>query len=114
MPYIITTHRHLDDPTAEFLPDALPGVSRRAVASPEERTRCLWAMVTNRHGGPEHLAAVVSPGEIGPLPDGTVIQVERRTYDWMAADLESREVNVFGMSDADLLAAWNVEFGSMR
>lgn len=43
----------------------------------------------------------------GPLPDGSVIEVERHHIVWFEASLESRGIDSQGMADAEVLDAWN-------
>jgi hypothetical protein len=82
VPYIITTNRYLDDPTAEFLPGAKPGVSRRAVATLDEardEVFRLWWQLDADSTSAKAVDDLVTDqgGTVGPLPDGTVIEVER-------------------------------------
>jgi len=85
MPYVITTHRHLDDPTAEFLPGALPGVSRRAVATLKEAIKSINDEIYHQEGELRADQSMMiddlpeAGGSVGPLPDGTEIEVERPT-----------------------------------
>lgn len=94
MPFIVTTHRHLDDPTAEFLPDALPGVSRRAVATLEEARETARIIAWDKPYGqtptPDVAAAIYGLPESGgtvTLPDGTVIEVKHELWSVLAEDL---------------------------
>jgi hypothetical protein len=81
--YIITTHRHLDDPTTEFLPGAAPAITRQTVVTLEEaRTHLLdrfgsvWISGVYEPLAREVMALTESGSTVGPLPDGTVIVVE--------------------------------------
>lgn len=122
MPYIITTHRHLDDPTAEFLPDALPGVSRRAVTTLEEARAALRKIVVDSafdrgstEGYPhyEDIGGLIaeSGGTVGPLPDGTVIEV--RPHAWyeiatQAGIVEAGLLGAYAERDAEGLSAQKI------
>lgn len=98
MPYIITTRRLLPQPTVELVPaGTLLGsagdgrvlvVSRRAVATLEEAKRAAYKPIDDQRAdfkmGPRvygRLRRIAfdwsgSGGTVGPLPDGTVIEVE--------------------------------------
>lgn len=70
MPYVITTH---------CLPSAAPTTTRRAVATLEEAFNAAPEPVRNAFWA-ARLALMALPesgGTVGPLPDGTVIEVER-------------------------------------
>lgn len=115
MPYIITTHRHLDDPAAEFLPGAAPGVARRAVATLEEALKhareCVWlAPNWGETRTARHIAEVdglpESGGTVGPLPDGTVIEVESVAWDVLR---ERADMTHYNASDAAIIDAYNAK-----
>jgi hypothetical protein len=84
-PYIVTTKRRK---MAVMFPPRMDVVYRRAVATLEERevTPKLREMLPHEH--PARLIAIAaeiarmpeSGGTIGPLPDGTVIEVEQTTW----------------------------------
>lgn len=104
MPYIVTTRRgnvHHSDPAL--------GVSRRAVATLEE-ARHAAAQIAREHSGdtgdprlPVLKALAISPlgGTIGPLPDGTVIDVASVTeFDLKVKALVSPRATVQEACDA--------------
>jgi hypothetical protein len=78
-PYVVTTKRRDEDQPGVTVSRVL---SRRAVATLGE-ARGLAALSCGI-SNPEHLRAASrlpeSGGTVGPLPDGTVIQVERVTW----------------------------------
>ena len=88
MPYVITTtdtRLYADDPTAEFMPDAKPVQTRRAVATLEEAKRHANGVIDG--SGYAHIEQVAESyskvdalssagGLVGPLPNGTIIDVE--------------------------------------
>lgn len=135
MPYIVTTHRHLDDPTAEFLPGSAPGVSRRAVATldGEQRVRnheggTYAVFLRAEYGKPWELIAgpfsdakvaneakrailglPEQGGTAAPLPDGTVIEVEPAL--WRELDPNCRFKHQSGPAvpenPGEIIAAYN-------
>lgn len=85
MPYLIIT-TYENDPTAEFLPGAEPVQSRRAVATLDEVRKECYREIRDDQScqgverarltlAVEHLTDL--GGTVGPLPDGTVIEVEQ-------------------------------------
>jgi hypothetical protein len=82
MPYIITT-RQVAKPPNERLAVSTLIHSRRAVATLEEaRERAYIEMAERGHAIDNVVPPIIdeSGGTIGPLPDGTVIEVERVKY----------------------------------
>jgi hypothetical protein len=85
MPYIVTTKRELEDDgmgRAWF-----ERVSRHAVATLDEaRETALRAVGERRDMYYCEMEDAVpeSGGTVGPLPDGTVIEVEQRSRNWLA------------------------------
>jgi hypothetical protein len=81
MPYIVTTRQKRRAPVTDER--YMAHLSTRAVATLEEAHRiCDDAFAATGLGA--HYTLVVpgeSGGTVGPLPDGTVIEVERVTYD---------------------------------
>jgi hypothetical protein len=77
MPYIVTTKRQCGDCLDEWAcGECDEGIksSRRAVATLEEARTLL---IRSEHGGSLSTALLDTlPGTIGPLPDGTVIEVK--------------------------------------
>lgn len=109
MPILITTHRHLDDPTAEFLPNALPGVHRRAVATLEEARTAVCDVLResarNQSGDEWHRARemVVAPAWTGgtiKLPDGTVIEIEAVEWPEIAKHVSPHVIGPKAIIDA--------------
>jgi hypothetical protein len=84
-PYIVTTKRPTE-PDAIVRPERIASVSRRAVATLEEARRYALTVADEHEGemwSPAMLAAVYEfggEGTVGPLPDGTVIEVEQATW----------------------------------
>lgn len=104
MPYIVTTQRTSDERGVELL-------SRRAVATLEEAQDAAQQIV---YDGPpirvktewELICMVIadmpeSGGSVGPLPDGTVIEVERVDWPRMAT------IAGYGGNPSRLIAAFN-------
>lgn len=83
MPYIITTtdtRLYADDPTAEFEPGAKPVQTRIAVATLEEaRNLCLDLTVRSWVSSVPIENITEAGGTVGPLPDGTIIEVRQVT-----------------------------------
>lgn len=109
MPYIITTYPE---------PTMAPGFvgTRRAVATLEEAREA--AYVAARHhddtddGEYETAAHRIDEagGTVGPLPDGTVIEVTRVAYNWVAGVAEDGGAELSeDASCAEILAAFNAE-----
>jgi hypothetical protein len=85
MPYIITTKRPDERPSRVGHADDQRVTSRRAVATPEEATRVLRDAISRATRGLNTGATVRNdddtPRTVGPLPDGTVIEVEHARWD---------------------------------
>lgn len=90
MPYIITAVT----PSGWRTPDTFDGVTRttrRAVATLDEARAIVAQAYEDAHGHrhPADLAyayeRIGSGGTIGPLPDGTVIEVKRVCWNWIIA-----------------------------
>jgi hypothetical protein len=107
VPYIITTNRYMDDPTAEFLPGAKPGIERRAVATLDEAKGAVIRELAPRIDSAFEWDLGLEGGTVGPLPDGTVIEVAYAGW----ATLE--RATDPGLSRDAILDAYNAE-GSNR
>jgi hypothetical protein len=123
MPYIVTTKRPCDQPACDRLepceaecsgwcahPDSDDGlgnrapVSRRAVATPEDvRDHLTWLLLRDEYVSPPVFKA--ARVQIGPLPDGTVIEVEPCDRFWLLAHLGRSEHS--NDSTAEIIAAFN-------
>jgi hypothetical protein len=84
MPYVVTTKRRRQG----FKVCGMDVLSRRAVATLDEATEALDAhMKSAGANGDWRLVAICkvseSGGTVGPLPDGTVIEVERVEWDYL-------------------------------
>lgn len=89
MPYVITTRTEGRQPGREF--DAR--YSRRAVATLDEVKRYAHSAASELgYSKPEHHDAIEalpeSGGTVGPLPDGTTIEVEAVTRQWLWLQLQ--------------------------
>jgi hypothetical protein len=103
-PYIVTTKRRK---MAVMFPPRMDVVYRRAVATLEERevTPKLREMLPHEH--PARLIAIAaeiarmpeSGGTIGPLPDGTVIEVEQTTW-WVLWEFTDLDASVLQAAKA--------------
>jgi hypothetical protein len=91
-PYIVTTKRRLagrvNVPTADAGPQPFGGeryrvLSRRAVATLDEARMHTWRTVSLQAAYAVS-ALPESGGTVGPLPDGTVIEVEATTWQALA------------------------------
>lgn len=83
--------------------------SRRAVATPDKVRDVVHALGAD-YGHMAHLDCVLdgtSHLPVGPLPDGTVIEVEPHHIVWFEAELEARGIRTAGMSDAEVLDAYD-------
>jgi hypothetical protein len=91
-PYIVTTKRQLagrvNVPTADAGPQPFGGeryrvLSRRAVATLDEAVQVIFTALdglkTHRR-----VRQMIEAGPIGPLPDGTIIEVEATTWQALA------------------------------
>jgi hypothetical protein len=117
MPFIVTTNRGCDD--AECSPRCRNRkLSRRAVATLEE-ARAVVATITEaaRPDRADILNAIValreSGGTVGPLPDGTVIEVEAVTGGALALRA-GFAIDAYGhceASYAEVIAAYNARGG---
>lgn len=74
--------------------------SRRAVATLDEAQEYV-DQIDYHYEVPE------SGGTIGPLPDRTVIEVAPHNIVWFEAELEARGIRTAGMSDAEIIDAYN-------
>jgi hypothetical protein len=80
MPYIVTTKRRtLAQPAGRWYAEP---VSRRAVATLEEARDSIYSLCAEKDVDDERIADDIdhlpdSGGTVGPLPDGTVIEVEQ-------------------------------------
>jgi hypothetical protein len=105
MPFIITTTRHL--PSMESH-DTMEYVERRAVATLEE-ARTLASDAVYDAGlktvvdAEQAFTIPVSGGSVGPLPDGTVIEVEHASWD----DLVGADGWGVSTTEAEVIAAYN-------
>lgn len=97
MPYVITTKQRSESYATghSYVPNAIETVvSRRAVATLDEaREQYLYNAVAGFHGQPwlDRVDDIPeSGGSIGPLPDGTVIEVEPVTWRELRAALRTR------------------------
>ncbi len=77
MPYIITTTKHLNDPSG-----GVDQTARRAVAALDEAWSHVFGAVQKFEiwsDGEDRIRRLIpeSGGTVGPLPDGTVIEVAR-------------------------------------
>ena len=118
MPYIITTRatgrRPNDNPLGMWAAMANQGqlknevVSRHAVATPEEAREHVHKLGAD-YGAMAHLDCILdgtSHLPIGPLPDGTVIEVAR--VDWSElAERVDPDGDLWADTDAEILAAFN-------
>jgi hypothetical protein len=115
MPYIVTTKRPAkvdhDEERAER-----EHVSRRAVATLEEARDFIYSLCAETDVDDERIADDIdrlpeSGGTVGPLPDGTVIEVEQTTREalWDALDARARILFVCleETTDEELLDAYN-------
>lgn len=113
MPYVITTRRY-DDPYAHD--PALLDLSRVAVATLaearetvglilDEQDQSRWPAELNPYAPvPE------SGGTVGPLPDGTIIEVTHVKWDELREDLRSRSIPLtydYGHAAEAICAAFN-------
>lgn len=101
MPFIVTTKRPLMDPPLRS--DGFEVASRRAVATLEEARDAIRKFMEDRftYGRryfPDADALIDSGGTVGPLPDGTVIEVKPST--WLQLAIAA------GMRAAGLAAAY--------
>lgn len=84
--------------------------SRRAVATLDEArqwTHDECALRCADDSAADALTIPESGGTIGPLPDGTVIEVAPHNIVWFEAELEARGIRTAGMSDAEVIDAYN-------
>jgi hypothetical protein len=106
MPYIITTRRN----RAETAPLTFP--SRRAVATLEEGARLIYSAAGERWYSAWSYDQCLckfpeSGGAVGPLPDGTVIEVEHKTWGTLLDRIAARGQRppcVYPRSDKDRVA----------
>lgn len=109
MPYVITTKRPLMDPPLRS--DGFEIVSRRAVVTLEEARTYVTeiglrpALLAEDYDDLRQQFAGVrdSGGTVGPLPDGTLIEVEH--WRWAALTDAAEMPDV--ASDAEIIAAYN-------
>jgi hypothetical protein len=104
-PYIVTTKRRK---MAVMFPPRMDVVYRRAVATLEERevTPKLREMLPHEH--PARLIAIAaeiarmpeSGGTIGPLPDGTMIEVEQTNWLRLAEAAGIEEAHAYSLAEA--------------
>jgi hypothetical protein len=94
MPYVITTNRQDERPSRVGYADDMRVISRRAVATLEEARRAVRTDLTQKHHvNPvgKHMRDISAlfnhnmrehgKHTVGPLPDGTVIEVARVRWD---------------------------------
>lgn len=117
--YIVTTKRPR---TRQAWPDKPSyALSRRAVATLEEARRTCLGVLDAAHlqGSPlaVYRAAVDLPesgGTVGPLPDGTRIEVEQRKRSALYRELPTIVQARFGswanMTDEQACSAWNANY----
>lgn len=111
MPYIVTAYGpNLDQPNVH------DGISRRAVATLEtarqhllDRYGSWWTSGMHESLAREIVTLPESGGTVGPLPDGTIIEVERVSLN----DLRTG-IGTFDMSPAEVIAAFNVRESHAR
>lgn len=97
-PFIVTTKRKVDQPLVKISGTATPQpgffpkyeTARRAVATLEEARALLFELGAGPFGVPT-MSELESGGSVGPLSDGTVIEVEATTYHalWHAVPWDS-------------------------
>jgi hypothetical protein len=95
MPYIITTGYHALTQWIE--------TDRRAVATLDEASEIVIAAFESQFSGIVNVSGIdESGGTIGPLPDGTVIEVEHASWDdlvgpggWNAHSTEAEVIAAF-------------------
>ena len=104
MPYVITTKRPF---TRQLV--GCHSTSRRAVATLAQAR--IWVTYRMPAGGPVDLPE--SGGTVGPLPDGTVIAVERVSYNllryesgWTPAP-DDEDYSAAHRHGAEVIAAYN-------
>jgi hypothetical protein len=119
MPYIVTTKRD-DGPKLGWIV-GVPSCSRRAVATLEEavsevkRAVKVIATETGRVAATtEQAMAIValpeSGGTVGPLPDGTVIEVEPKLWRDLVDEAYGPNLrNFLHLSEDEILAAFNTQ-----
>jgi hypothetical protein len=113
VPYIITTNRYMDDPTAEFLPGAKPGIERRAVATLDEAKGAVIRELAPRIDSAFEWDLGLEGGTVGPLPDGTVIEVKRVAWLNLARGVGLDCGDMCAVPNAEILDVYNAE-GSNR
>jgi hypothetical protein len=89
MPYVITTKRQT--PFGRAGGQTIGGpvdviLSRRAVSTLEDARRALWDVLNEYEALPMQVGAPLreAGGTVGPLPDGTVIEVEQVKWSELA------------------------------
>ena len=109
-PYIVTVRRPPSGRMRVFRDE-----SRRAVATLDEAREIAEGYVTEKADGEEYNRALdqvedmpESGGTVGPLPDGTVIEVERREIQ----SLWPHNTDSMDKSDAEIIAAFNEAQGA--
>jgi hypothetical protein len=118
MPYIITTKRPNECPSRVGFADDMRVTGRRAVATLEEARDGSIDIV--RHAGPpvgeyfeaEKIANRLpeSGGTVGPLPDGTLIEVERKTWKSLAEQVwEHGRDHYWPSEEAEIIDAYNAQ-----
>jgi hypothetical protein len=117
-PYIVTTKRR--GYMGLGLVRSPRVVSRRAVATLEEARDFIYSLCAETDVDDERIADDIdrlpeSGGTVGPLPDGTVIEVEQTTADRLLDDLEKWGVGWREeWNDADLCAAWSDAYNARQ
>jgi hypothetical protein len=110
MPYIVTTKRPVDAVDCGHPEAPRNGwpVSRRAVATLEESIRAVADAQTMAVGFTTGVTLPESGGTVGPLPDGTVIEVERVGWFDVAERVRGKRLVPAGRAaQAELLDAFN-------
>jgi hypothetical protein len=127
-PYIVTHEREAPmEPCGRVQAESrvrLDTIYREAFAALEQATNAVQRVIDRlafaQNGAvPYHdllpalhrLAVLPDSGDTIPLPDGSVIVVEAREIQQLAADLSWSADSVLASSDATILAAWNAEHG---
>jgi hypothetical protein len=121
VPYVITTHPgQSSDYETRGEHIAAVGLSRVAVATLEEAREMVFRVIDEQERIDDLLSTyadaifLADGGTVGPLPDGTIIEVER--VGWIDFEMMARRgdtalppIEVFDRDDyrADLLAAFN-------
>ena len=110
MPYIITTRMAAEPPNQDVAVRAAV-LTRTAVATPDDARRAIIAIGEDHDtwigGDALHGPIDRNGGTIGPLPDGTVIEVRPVMHVELAREAGLGRRDTPMMSDAAILAAFN-------